>query len=457
MSNSVPLPPTTASAPPIAFVDVTVLAMNGTGPQPHRTVLVERGRIAAVGPAAEVRVDPNTPVIDGAGKFLLPGLCDMHVHIAAGDLTTPDLGLTEAETLQRFREYVGVFLDHGVTTVRNMAGIPLHLQLRAEIAAGRTRGPRIFTTGPILETRFTWPGLSAIGRLVTSPEQARETVREIRRDGYDFTKVYNDIDADIYDALVAESRAQGIMIVGHVPFAKGLEGALAARQDSIEHLRSYDFAADTRTPPGAARFEGWLHSTPTRLRELAERTAAAGVCNVPTLAVENAYVLDGAGAAAPEVAGLPDWLGAEVLRMHARQDESGLFTPAQRRTIRAGTPVRMAMVKALDEAGAGLLPGSDCPIWGLVPGRSLLRELELMVACGLSPARVLECATSRAAGCLGIGDQVGTVEPGKVADLVLLDSDPSADIGAIHRQAGVMAAGVWSASGVQRATQAAIQ
>jgi len=425
---------------PQAFADVTVLPMNGGPALPGHTVLVEGGVITLVAPFGAVPVPAGAQIIDGTGKFLMPGLCDMHVHIAAGDLTAPDHGLDAAAVLQRFRDYAGVFLDYGVTTVRNMAGTPAHLRLRAEVADGRTRGPRIFTAGPILETRFTWPGLRAIGRLVTSPEQARMVVRENKRDGYDFIKVYNDIDADIYDALVAEARAQDMRIVGHVAFAKGLDGALAARQASIEHLRSYDFAADTRDPPSPKRFEGWLHTTPQRLAELAERTAAAGVWNVPTLAVENAYV---PGADAPKTAGLPEWLAGAVVGMHEGQDSAGLFSAEQRQAIRAGAPARRAMVAALDHAGAGLLPGSDCPIWGLIPGRSLLRELELLVACGLSPERVLESATADAARFLGVQDQVGTVEAGKVADLLLLDADPRVDIAAIWRQHGVMAAGRW--------------
>jgi imidazolonepropionase-like amidohydrolase len=323
-----------------------------------------------------------------------------------------------------------------------MSGNPLHLALRAEVAAGTTVGPRIFTSGPILETRFTWPGLARLAKLVTTVEEARAMVRANAADGYDFIKVYNDIDPDIFDALVATSRAVGLPIIGHVTFARGLEGALAARQDSIEHLRAYDFAADTRSPPGTARFEGWLHSTPERLAELAERTVAAtGVWNCPTLVVQ---LKPPAGETPPprDYAGLPPWL-AEMLEGLRLRQSAGIFTDAQLKAIGDGEPYRMAMVAALDRAGAPMMVGSDGPLGGLIPGDCLLKEIELFVEAGVSPLRTLEYATIRPAEFLGIAAEAGTVEAGKIADLLLLEADPLADISAVRRQAGVMAAGTY--------------
>ena len=436
MGISMAIPPARLTLPPFAFVGVTVLPMDGGPALPGHTVVVQAGRIAAVGPAAQVPVPADATVLDGSGKVLMPGLCDMHVHTAAGMITDVGTG-DDVLTRDRFRDVAGVFLDHGVTTVRNMAGTPAHLVLRDAVAAGEVAGPRIVTGGPILETRFTWPGLAAIGRLVTSPEEARIAVRDIQREGYDFIKVYNDIDASIYDALVAESRAAGLQIVGHVAFEKGLHGALAARQDSIEHLRAYDFAADTRPGAPGRRFEGWLHTTPQRLAELADQTAAAGVWNVPTLVVEGGQEPD------PLPVDLPGWLHASLTEQRAGDASAAFFTPEQREAIRLGRPQRMAMVAALDRAGAGLLPGSDCPIGGLTPGGSLLRELELLVECGVSPRRVLEAATIRAAEFLGVAKQVGSVTPGKIADLLLVTANPDDDIGNVRKQVGVMAAGVW--------------
>lgn len=420
---------------PTAFVGVRVLPMTGGPALEGQNVVVSDGRIAAVAPDAAV--PDGATVVEGRGRTLIPGLCDMHVHIVASGLS--DGPPEEAEALARMRAYLFVFLSSGVTTVRNMAGTPLHLRLRREVAEGAVPGPRIFTAGPILETRFTWPGLAHIGRLVRSVEEARETVRANHRDGYDFIKVYNDIDADIYDAIVDEARAVGLRVIGHVAFAKGLEGALAAGQASIEHLRSYDFAADTRPDPPGHRFEGWLHTDDARLDALAARSREAGVWNCPTLVTESGIGPGGAPRAPTGLDGLPAWLAT----MLAQSTLEGVFSEAQRRAIHGGAPARMRMVRALDRAGAGLLPGSDCPVYGLVPGRSLLRELELFVEAGLTPLRALESATVRSAEFLGIADETGTVGPGKRADLVLVEGNPAADIAALRRQAGTMAAGRW--------------
>ena len=427
-----------------AFTGVTVLPMTGAPSLHEQTVLVREGRIAAIAPAASLPVPPDATVIDGHGKFLMPGLCDMHVHMY-GRRGEP---LSEAEMLKRSREYLYLFLCRGVTTVRNMAGIPLHLRMRAEVADGSTIGPRIFTAGPILETRFTHRLLLGIGEEVKSSAEARAMVLANHHDGYDFIKVYNDIDADVYDTIIATAREVGLQVIGHVAFAKGLDGALAAKQDSIEHLRSYDFAADTRPSPPGKRFEGWLHTTPARMREMAERTATAGVWNVPTLVTESGIYPDDEQTPAQDLSGLPDWFEQ---RMRA-DTMAGVFTNEQRRAIKDGAPMRQAFVAELDRAGAKVMAGTDTPVLQLVPGRSLLREIELFVEGGISNLRALQCATLLPAEFLGRQDRIGTVEVGKVADLLLLNADPLADIAALRRQAGVMAAGRWLSTEALQAT-----
>lgn len=428
---------------PVAFVGMGIADVETGETLPNRTVIVRGDRIVAVGPADEVSVPPGAQIVQGAGRTVIPGLCDMHVHIAphaAGH------DFDEAEAMRRAREYVLVFLASGVTTIRNMAGTPLHLTLRREVAEGRTIGPRILTCGPILETRFTFPEMAEFGVLVTTPEDARRAVTEQKRAGFDFIKVYNDIDAAIYDEIIAAAREVGIPVVGHVAYQKGLEGALAARQASIEHLRSYDFAADTRPPSeiDGARFVGWLHTTPRRIEELAERTAAAGVWNAPTMAVERGIRTDEevAQPIEPLPAALPHWLAAEL----EASVLEGLFSSVQRAVLAEGRAARGAMVAALDRVGAGLLAGTDCPGCRLVPGRSLIRELELMVEAGLSPWRALRTATINAATFLG-EPGAGQIKAGCRADMLLLDGNPFDDIAALHRQAGVIANGQWIASG----------
>jgi imidazolonepropionase-like amidohydrolase len=428
---------------PLAIVGVAIADVETGQTLPDRTVLVRGDRIVAVGPADAVFVPSGALVVKGAGRTLMPGLCDMHVHIAPH---AAGRDFDEAEALRRAREFLLVFLASGVTTIRNMAGTPLHLALRQQVAEGAALGPRILTCGPILETRFTFPEMAEFGTLVTTPEDARRAVIEQKRAGFDFIKVYNDIDAAIYDEIIATAREIGIPVVGHVAFQKGLEGALAARQDSIEHLRSYDFAADTRPPDeiDGSRYVGWLHTTPRRIDELAERTAGAGVWNAPTMAVERGIRTEDelAQPAEPLPAELPDWLAAE-LEASALE---GLFSPTQRAVLAEGRAARGAMVAALDRVGAGLLAGTDCPGCRLVPGRSLIRELELMVDAGLSPWRAIRTATINAATFLGEPGE-GQIKSGCRADMLLLDGNPFDGIAALHKQAGVIASGQWIASG----------
>lgn len=422
----------------IAFVDVGVVDVEAGQTTPRQTVIVRDKLIQGVGPTDELRAPADAFKIDGRGKVLIPGLADMHVHITPH---APAPGVDEDEALRRAREFLLVCLASGVTTIRNMAGTPLHLKLRDEVATGMTIGPRILSCGPVLETRFTFAELAEIGELVRTTDEGRAAVRAHKRAGFDFVKVYNDIDADIYDAIIEEARKIGIPVVGHVAFQKGLDGALDAKQDSIEHLRSYDFAVDTRpksTP--RARFEGWLYATPQRISELAERTAEAGVWNAPTLVVERSLRTDEEmnEAREPIPDELPDWLQREL----EASDLEPLFTSTQREVLGAGRDARAEMVKAIDDVRAGLLAGSDCPGCRLVPGRSLLRELALFVDAGLSPARALLSATLSAQRFLGFED-AGRIAPGMRADLVLLEGDPLTDINVLHQQAGVVVAGRW--------------
>jgi imidazolonepropionase-like amidohydrolase len=426
------------SALATAFTGATVIDMTTGVSVTDQTVVVRGGRIETVGPAADIPVPADAIRINASGKTLFPGLADMHVHIAPH---APEGGEDQAAALRRARQYLLVFLASGVTTVRNMAGTPLHLALREEVAAGKAIGPRILSCGPILETRFTFPAMAEFGELVTTVEEARAAVRRQKAEGFDYIKVYNDLDPEIYDAIIATAREIGIPVVGHVAFEKGLEGALAAKQDSIEHLRSYDFAADTRTGDIPwARYQGWLHTTPQRIAELAEKTAEAGVWNAPTLVIDHAIradcEIDQPQEVLPE--SLPDWMKSLL----ADNSLEGIFSSEQRDTLYHGRGARGAMVKALDDVGAGLLAGSDCPGCSLVPGRSVLREIELMVEAGLSPWRALRTATVSAAAFLGEPDE-GVVAPGRRADLILLDGNPLEDVHALRHQVGVMVAGRW--------------
>src|SRR5678815_877649 len=191
----------------IAIVGVTVVPMDRDGTLKDQTVLVRSGRIVEVRPAREIDPGPAT-VLDGHGKWLVPGLADMHVHInEEGQLP--------------------LFPLNGVTVVRDLFGAPAHLRWREAIAKGDMQGPTLVQAGPIMDgDPPTWPG-SAV---VTTPEAARREVQAQKKAGYDWIKVYNGLSSDVYQAIVAEAKAQGMPVGGHVPKAVGIEAALTSGQ-----------------------------------------------------------------------------------------------------------------------------------------------------------------------------------------------------------------------------------
>jgi len=423
----------------VAFEHATLVTLHGNEILSDHTLLVRNRRIESIAPSREFMTPPDALRLDASEWHLIPGLFDMHAHIAPTGVGAVHGTADATEAMTRAADFLRVMLAHGVTTIRNMAGTPFHLQVRDAVRHGTVLGPRIHTAGPVLETRFTFPALENFGQLVRTREEARNAVLAHEQAGYDCIKVYNDLDPDIYDEIVATCRERGLRVVGHVAFSKGLDGALAARQDSIEHFRSYDFALDTRSGRGA-RFEGWLHTTPSRIREVAEKTADAGTWNVPTLIVEHAITRDS------NDTDLPGWLPTWLSKSLIEDDTRSIFSAAMIDTIRAGKEQRLELLAALDSAGAPIMAGSDCPACALVPGASLHDELALYVEAGLSPQRALRAATVDAARFLGWEKELGSLAEGKLADIVVLGSDPIVNIGALRDPVGVVVNGRWCAA-----------
>lgn len=388
----------------VAIVGVTVIDVEAGERRPDRTVLIKGPRIERVGPAGGVDVPAGATVVDARGRYLLPGLSDMHVHLyTEGDLLT--------------------YLANGITTVRNMAGDATHLTFRRRIAAGEIAGPRIFTSGPVIEGELSHPANARI----TDPATVRGEVLRQRAMGYDFIKVYNRLSPGVYDELVAVAEEVGLPVSGHVPVEVGLERALAGHR-SIEHLRGYLQALVTTPLPDTASFRdrsvAWNDAAIGRMGDLASRTAAAGVWNCPTFAFTVHELSPAAGHARllsrPELrylslSGLPDRSTTAYLKE---------FDERSYRATQEGLRKQFRLVQALDRAGAGLLVGTDSWLGGF----AFADEAALLVQAGLTPARVLRMGTLDAAKYLGRSQDLGTIAPGRLADLVLLDADPLVDI-----------------------------
>lgn len=381
----------------IAFVGVNVVSMQNEKVLAKQTVIVLDQRITQLGPRAEVAIPPGATVIDGAGKHLMPGLADMHMH------------LPDDASRARIERVLALSLSQGVTTVRGMQGAPSQLEFRAR---SRTQGlvsPLLYLAGPPVAESLT-------------VADARARVRAEKEAGYDYVKVLGGFDKAAYQAIVEEARALQIAVAGHVPDEIGLDAALAAKQSSIEHLMGYVTAVTAN--PGA-------------LDDLVRRTVEAGIWNCPTLD----YFAIGYAADDTRL------LERDGLR-HASPGEILAWKKAKReRPRREDADVRMTrlrtIVAALAAGGARLLVGSDSPGEFSVPGYAYVEELTELARAGLRPYVILEAATRSAAEYLGKGTHAGMIAVGAEADLVLLDRNPLERVENVAHPAGVMLRGRW--------------
>lgn len=388
-----------------------------------RAVQVTDGRIVAI-TAAHSAPSSGARVIDGGGGWLIPGLAEMHAHV-------PSARRGEQYT----RDVLDLFLANGITTIRGMLGEASHLELRERLDDGRWLGPRLITSGP-----------SFNGNSVDSPEQGARRVQEQVAAGYDFLKIHPGLTRDEFLAIAKAAKAAGIPFAGHVSYATGLDTALAAGQATIDHLDAYAEAlvpAESALAGTAPQFFGLnlaAELTFDRVAAVAAATASTGVWQVPTqslfettagqLAVESLTARPGMDMLSDNL--LAQWVDSvHSIRASAK--------PADREHFLA---VRRALIRALQEAGAGLLLGSDAPQIMNVPGYSTHQELAFLVASGLSPLEALRTGTVNVARFFGDA-QGGRVAEGAPADLLLLDGNPLEDISNTTRIRGVMRAGTW--------------
>lgn len=424
-----------------AFVHVNVVPMDREGILRDHTVVVVGGHIESLGPSSRLDPPRGARVIDGTGKYLMPGLADMHVHLPREDDADPAV--------------LALFVANGVTTIRNMWGVPAHLQWRSQIAAGELIGPTIYTTGPITDgDPPLWPGSA----LVTEPGQAEPELLAQMAAGYDAMKVMTNLRPEVYDAILIASAKHGFPVYGHAPSRVGLRGALGRGQRSFEHLldfvyallpddsavrsdlvgafEQHDFRAIFDAPYRAASSAG----IPT----LAEEIAGAGVWICPTLVVTQRFL-----AAPVELEALGRSPVLSFVAPGTREDWEAFM--ARRPSylsedgMQQGLSLEKALLEALHDAKARLLLGTDTPNQYVVAGFSVHDELNNFVAAGMTPYEALNAATRNAAEFLGALEEFGTVGAGQRADLILVEADPLEDVANVEKRVGVMLAGRWLA------------
>ena len=420
------MPRSGADARVLVIRNVTVIPMTGSAPLAGHSVVIRDGRIGELGPASQVRIPTAAAVVDGAGKYLIPGLFEMHAHTSK----------TRASAL-------GLYIVHGVTTIRDQGSEHAEvLRWRREIRGGTRVGPRMLIAGPYLES------LRNIERMrrdppesrvepferaripIGSPADARRVIDSLAALELDHFKVRTVQDRETYLALAAAVHAHGKRLVGHV-VTPSPAAFLEAGQDGVEHA---GFSPDSL--PQEKRMAFW--------RELAARDVGV----VPTLvtATESVfrpleYYRALVSDTTPAVHPLRPYLSKfMILDWREQVDE---LTPARREFFADRYwPYVLAQIREMRDAGVRIMAGSDVAVLNIFPGASLHEELRLFVdSVGMSPMEALESATREPAEWLGLADSVGTIAPGKVADLVLLDANPLDEITNTLRIAAVVMSG----------------
>jgi len=406
----------------IYITHVTVIDTERGKETTDQTVVISDGKISDVAGSNHVAVPASATTVDGKGKYLIPGLWDMHVHGT------------------RFESTLPLYIANGVTGVREMWGPPDANKFRAELAAKHLIAPHIYLGSPGVDGKPPiWPGISIE---VTTSDEARRAVDEQKQRGADFIKVYSVLSRDAYFAVVDEARRQNIPVAGHVPNSVSIWEVTAARQRSIEHSFGIEVGCSSREKELRPKFlaaqrnrkewealcsEAWQSYSDQRCKNLFAELKKNGTWPVPTLVVHHAFGrLDD-----------PQFTSDKRLRYFSgefRNWMNGSLDPRMKDS--ASDYAKMRTTFAAEErvtgqlfrAGVPMLAGTDVGNAFCFPGFSLHDELALLVESGVTPLGALQMTTRNPAMFMGVMDKYGSVTPGKIADLVLLDADPLKDI-----------------------------
>ena len=423
----------------LAFVNVTVLALDGSPPKTNRSVLIRNGTIVALGTQAEVRIPGTARRIDASGKFLLPALWDMHVHLFSG---------TDTASLAQTND---LLLGFGITGVRDMGSYLDSLRQSRVVESGLSTAPRLYAAGPLLDgPKFQWS--QAIAWHLTRTDEVTVALDSLQHAGVDFFKVCGSLSRPVYFAIARESRRRHVPFAGHIPNGVKAQEASDSGQRTLEHA-GLDLTSDCM-PNGATRvnamLNAWISEGPTgKFREqlaarrsrdpvqcatLYARFRANGTWITPTMVLE---MVDSSALATPSFAYLDS-----AAKAYCRGTVKAIYS-APRQSAPSHYDQFRKDIGALDRAGVPLLAGTDINNPCLVAGSSLHDELVELVRAGLTPESALRAATVNPARALGLADSLGGIAVGMRSDLLLLDANPLTDIRASRAIAGVLSRGTW--------------
>jgi imidazolonepropionase-like amidohydrolase len=416
----------------VAFVHAAVLPMDRERVLADQTVVVVDGRITAIGPAATVKVPRNAVRVDARGRYLLPALSDMHVHVEGESwnaLLSPEAKAASKNV--SFEDLLFPYVANGVTTVQVLSGTHELLPVRGRIAGGELLAPRLILARMIDGPDKAWP--PPLSSWVSTAREARDATLKAKAEGYDKMKVYSFLTKETYDAVVATAMEQQMDVVGHVPNALSVEYVVDAGQKMIAHTEEVAKHADgdyskERVSYFAGRIaDGGVWLTPTLIttrRILEEFSDPAGLFSSPETAYSSHPMQRDIWSFISNMyKGIP-----EKDRTRIRDDFEKFQKP---------------FTKVFHDKGGQLMTGTDSLLPRLVPGFALHQELHELVDVGLTPYEALRTSTTVPYEFLGEAAEAGTIEVGKHPDLILVDANPLADISAASRIRGVMMRGRW--------------
>jgi len=390
---------------PLVIVHVNVVDVIDGRIVPNSTVVISGGTIASV--TQNTAPPASSQTVDGQGKFLIPGLWDMHAHMEASGAS-----------------WLQLYVANGVTGIRDMgSALDFILNLREATSSGRALGPRIFAAGPILDDA---PGDWPFRLRVKTAEDGRTAVRLLMRRGVDLIKVHDHTPRDAFFAIAEEARRQNLPLAGHVPLALTVEEVVDAGQRDIEHLSNM---ALWKPCSGSDAYQ------PEACRPLFDMLARRGIWQTPTLVAWSELATIGTPASA--VSGDHLAYAGKSLRAGWAENQSLFATPKVAREMRAGSEVGAVVTRDMAKAGVGILAGCD----SMIAGFCVHDELAAMVRGGMTPLAALQTATLNPARYFVLQQTVGSVASGRRADLVLLDADPLTDITNVGRIRAVVVAG----------------
>lgn len=376
----------------------------------NQDVIVSMGKIVDMGESGQVTYNDDATIVDGSGKYLIPGLAEMHAHVPPIDDMEP------------MKEVLSLFLAKGITTIRGMLGHPLHLELREKVKSGEVLGPHFYTTGP-----------SFNGNTVKTAEEGAQRVRDQKAAGYDYLKMHPGLIPETFAAVTTTANELGIPFVGHVSFDVGIDRAIAAGYSSIDHM---DGMVEALVPnikeigeEGNGLFA--IYSSPladtTRIPEIIQGLKEKDIWMVPTQSLAERWMFP---AEADEHLSAPEmkYMSQQVLD-NWRKAKDGLLADKRYNAekVQDYIALRRKLIYECQQNGVGILLGSDAPQIFNVPGFSAHHELKYLVDAGLTPFEALQTGTINVADYLN-KENAGMIQVGAVSDLVLLNANPLEDI-----------------------------